>query len=191
LTTTATPLAPPDRGIRHFTKQQTPWSWAALFIGILALLLPIVATILILTAHGWTQECPEGVERTVCSPTDPLVKGLISPELGVVAFATIGVGAAAALLSFSQVRRVPNKHAREAAIAGAVLGLQAMALALVFLWFRGSNVDRFARNFLDIRLFAEFFDRFVNGAKNTLILSIAGAALGFALGLILRGQYLP
>jgi His/Glu/Gln/Arg/opine family amino acid ABC transporter permease subunit len=151
----------------------------------MAMLLPIIGTIVILTAYGWTQDCPEGVDRIVCSPTDPLVDGLLSPELGQVAYATIGVGALASLLTLTQIRRVPNKHAREAAIAGAVLGLQAIALTVVFLWFRSSNVDRFARNFLDVALFGDFFDRFVNGAKNTLILSVAGAALGFGLGLFL------
>ena len=185
MTTTATALAPPDRGLRHFAAQQTPWSWTALAVGIVALLLPFVGTAIILTAHGWTQDCPEGVDRIICSPTDPLVEGLLSPELGVVAYATIGIGALAGLLAISQVRRVPNKQAREAAIAGAVLGVQAIALAIIFLWFRGSNVDRFARNFLDVALFGDFLPRFVNGAKNTLILSFAGAALGFGLGLFI------
>jgi len=185
LTTTAIPLAPPDRGIRHFARQQTPWSWITLAIGIVALLLPFVGTAIILTAHGWSQDCPPDVDRTVCAPTDPLSEGLLSPELGTVAYATIGVGALAGLLALSQVRRVPNKQAREAAIAGAVLGVQAITLAMVFLWFRGSDVERFARNFLDVGLLGNFFDRFVNGAKNTLILSFAGAALGFGLGLFI------
>lgn len=185
MTTTAMPLAPPDRGLRYFATQQTAWSWAALAVGVLALLLPIVATIGILTAHGWTQECPEGVERTICSPTDPLSEGLSSPELGYVAWATVGVGVFAASLALAKARRVPNRQAREAAIAGAVMGLQAVVLAFIFLWFRGSGVDRFTRNFLDIRLWSDFFPRFVNGAKNTVILSVLGGALGMALGLVI------
>ena len=185
MTTTATPLAPPERGLKYFARQQTPWSWTALAVGIVALLLPVVGSAIFLTQYGWTQTCPEGVDRAVCAPTDPLVDGLTSPEVGMVAYAAIGVGVLAGLLALSQVRRVPNKQAREAAIAGAVLGLEAIFLAVVFIWFRGSNVDRFARNFLDIRLLGDFFPRFVNGAKNTLILSVAGAALGFGLGLFL------
>lgn len=185
MTTTALPLAPPDRGLRYFAAQQTGWSWAALIVGALSLLLPIVATIAILTAHGWSQECPPGVDRTVCSPTDPLSEGLRSPELGYVAWATIGVGVFAAALALARARRVPNKQAHEAAVAGAVLGMQAVMLAIIFLWFRGSNVDRFARNFLDIALWGQFFPRFVTGAKNTIILSVAGGALGMALGLLI------
>ena len=185
MTTTAKPLAPPERGLRYFAKQQTAWSWLTLAVGILALLLPFVASAIILTDYGWTQECPEGVDRITCSPTDPLVDGLLSPELGQVAYVTIGIGVVAAVLALLRARRVPNKQAREAAIAGAVLGLQAIVLAIVFIWFRGSSVDRFARNFLDVALLGEFFPRFVNGAKNTLILSFLGAALGFGLGLFL------
>ena len=53
MTTTATPLAPPERGIKHFAAQQTPWSWTALAIGILALLLPVLGPIVILAGYGW------------------------------------------------------------------------------------------------------------------------------------------
>jgi polar amino acid transport system permease protein len=184
---TATIESPPDRGIRYFAAQQNRWSWAILGVGILSLLLLFGGTILVLNAHGWTQQCAEGVERTVCSPTDPLTRGLVGWELGWVAFASIVVGviSAAAASFFVWARKAPNKHSREAAIAGAVLGGQAVVLAAVLLWFRGSDVARFSRNFLDIRLLGEFIPRFASGAKNTLILSIAGAALGFVLGLVI------
>ncbi len=185
MTTTAAPQAPPDRGIRYFAAQQTPWSWLTLGIGILALLVLFIGTGAILTAHGWTQECPEGVEASVCTSTAPLVEGFTSPELGILAYAVIGIGAASAALALLRARRVPNRQAREAAIAGAVIGVQAAVLALILLWFRASKVEVFTRNFLDIRIFDEFFPRFVNGAKNTLILSVLGGALGMFLGLII------
>ena len=153
LTTTAAPQAPPDRGMRYFAAQQTTWSWLALGVGVLALLALFIGTGAILTAHGWTQECPEGVEAAVCTPTAPLVEGLTSSDLG--------------------------------ALIYTVIGIQAAVLAGVLLWFRGSNVEVFARNFLNIRLLGEFFPRFVNGAKNTLILSLLGGGLGMFLGLIL------
>ena len=139
----------------------------------------------ILTAHGWTQECPEGADASVCTTTGPLVEGLTSPGLGILAWGAILIGIAAVVLVLLRARQVPNKQAREAAIAGAVIGVQAAALAGVLLWFRSSNVEVFTRNFLDIRLFGEFFPRFVNGAKNTLILSVLGGALGMFLGLII------
>lgn len=185
MTTTAAPQAPPDRGFRYFAAQQTNWSRLTLGVGILAVLVLIIGAGAILTAHGWTQECPEGAEASECSSTAPLVEGLTSPELGVLAYAVIGIGAAAAGLALWRARRVPNKQAREAAIAGAVIGVQAVALAVILIWFRASKVEVFTRNFLDIRIFREFFPRFVNGAKNTLILSVLGGALGMFLGLII------
>lgn len=185
MTITAAPQAPPDRGLRYFARQQTPWSWVTLGVGILALMALFVGAGAILTAYGWTQKCPPGSKAAECTPTTPLVEGLLSPELGALAVAVIGVGAVAAVLALLRSRSVPNKQAREAAIAGAVIGIQAAVLAGVLLWFRGSNVEVFARNFLDVRLLREFFPRFVSGAKNTLILSVLGAALGFFLGLVL------
>jgi len=65
------------------------------------------------------------------------------------------------------------------------LAWQAAVLGGVLLWFRGSSVELFSRNFLNVRLLGEFFPRFVNGAKNTLILSVLGGVLGMVLGLIL------
>jgi polar amino acid transport system permease protein len=184
---TATVESPPDRGIRYFAAQQNGWSWTILGVGILSMALLFGGTILVLNAHGWTQACAEGVDQSVCSPTDPLTRGLVSSELGWVALASIVVGAiaAAAAAFFVWSRKAPNKHARESSIAGAVLGAEAIVLAAVLLWFRGSNVERFARNFLNVRLLGEFIPRFASGAKNTLILSVCGAALGFILGLII------
>jgi His/Glu/Gln/Arg/opine family amino acid ABC transporter permease subunit len=185
LTTTAAPQAPPDRGFRYFAAQQTHWSRLTLGVGIAALIILLGGMVIILNAHGWTQECPEGAEASVCTPTAPLVEGLTSIELGLLAWAVIVIGVAAAALAVWRARSVPNRQAREAAIAGAVIGLQAAALAGVLLWFRASTVEVFARNFLNIRILSEFFPRFVNGAKNTLILSLLGGALGMFLGLIL------
>jgi len=185
LTTTAAPQAPPERGIRYFVAQQTTWSWVTLGVGILALLTLFAGVIGILNAYGWTQVCPEDAPQGTCAPTDPLTEGLLSPELGVLAWVVIGIGAVAATLAFSRARRVPNKQAKEAAIAGAVIGIQAAALAGVLLWFRSAGVELFARNFLNVRLLGDFFPRFVNGAKNTLILSFLGGGLGMILGLFL------
>ena len=44
--------APPDRGIRYFMAQQNTWSWAALWMGIGTLVLMILGTIAVLSAHG-------------------------------------------------------------------------------------------------------------------------------------------
>ena len=81
---------------------------------------------------------------------------------------------------------MPNKQAREAAIAGAVIGLQAAALAGVLLWFRGSNVEVLRPQLPQHpHCSASSSPVSCNGAKNTLILSLLGGALGMFLGLIL------
>jgi polar amino acid transport system permease protein len=212
LTTTPAEFeTPPERGLRYFARRQTPWSWVTLGVGILSMVVLFAGTIAILSNHGWTQQCPgafaEGVLDSVglgptilaaqeaagitpmravaCTPTTPLTEGLLSPELGILALVAIGIGAVAAALAVLRFRRVPNKQAREAAIAGAVIGIQGALLAAGLLWFRSSNVELFSRNFLNVRLLGDFFPRFVNGAKNTLILSVLGGALGMLGGLLL------
>ncbi|MBU1866444.1 MAG: hypothetical protein KKE89_08525, partial [Actinobacteria bacterium] len=61
-------LAPPDRGIRYFVAQQNGWSWASFWMGIGTLVMVMLGTLVVLTAHGWTQFCPEGAKATECSP---------------------------------------------------------------------------------------------------------------------------
>lgn len=193
--------APPDRGIRYFIAHQNAWSWAALGLGAVTLLTMIVGTIAVLTSHGWTNECPEGVQVTVCSPTDSLATGLTSDGLQTVMLLTLALGLITWVVGAVSARRYDNKPSKEATIAGAVLAVQGWFLALATGWFtglsvfgttvfEGSDVARFARNFLDFGLIAEYLTSpplpdFLTGAKNTLILSLAGAALGFIGGLFL------
>jgi polar amino acid transport system permease protein len=82
-------------------------------------------------------------------------------------------------------KRMPTKSAREGVISGAVLGVQGMLLASIYLWFLGGDVHLFARQFLKFDELPEFMGQFVNGAKNTLILAFSSQALGIALGLTL------
>jgi len=250
VTTATDALSPPDRGIRWFLSNQTQWSRAVFASGIAILAFYIIGAISVLTSFGWSGTCPEGVTRLECSPSDPLAEGLKSDGLGLVARITLVVGliiVAAAAVSW---KRMPNKSAREAVISGGVLAIQAVALAGFLLWFRGTDIDRFARNFLNISLIGQkagiawtaitdssasiakltlawataaaalagmyawlrktgtrlvvyaalvgagggllwglirvaSVPSFIKGAQNTLVLSSAGAVLGFALGLVL------
>ena len=77
-------MSPPDRGIRWFLANQTSWSRAVLGSGIAVLTFYIIGAIAVLTSHGWTGPCPEGVTRLECSPSDPLAEGLKSAGLGLV-----------------------------------------------------------------------------------------------------------
>jgi His/Glu/Gln/Arg/opine family amino acid ABC transporter permease subunit len=243
-------LSPPDRGIRWFLQNQTPWSRFMLGSGIALLAFYAIGSLSVLTNFGWTQTCPEGVTRLECSPSDPLAEGLQSDGLGLVALITVLGSLLVVAAVIASWKRMPNKPAREAVIAGGVIAAQALTLAGALLWFRGTDVDRFARNFLNISLigqkagiawdaltesigsilglavwWAAFaaaavgvyawlrksgtrmvvyaalagagggilwgiirvaqVPSFVKGAQNTLVLSSAGAALGFGLGLVL------
>ena len=168
---------PPDRGIRYFIRHQTSWSRVVLAAGIATLVFYLLGSILVLDAHGWTQTCPEGATRVECAPSDPLAEGLASDGLGLVATITIVAGIAVAIAGFATFRRQPSKPAREAAVAGAVLGLQAVSLAIVLIWFRGTDVDRFARNFLNIRLVGD-----EAGLAWSSITGSAGSILRFTVG---------
>jgi His/Glu/Gln/Arg/opine family amino acid ABC transporter permease subunit len=193
--------APPDRGFRYFIAHQNRWSWTTLGLGAATLLTMIVGTIAVLTSYGWTNECPEGVTVTECSPTDSLAAGLTSGGLQNVLLLTIVLAAATWAVAFVSWRSYENKPSKEATVAGIVLAGQGLVLAgatgwfvgleiLGFTVFQGSDVPRFARNFLDFSLIAEYLASpplpdFLTGAKNTLILSLAGAAIGFIGGLFL------
>jgi His/Glu/Gln/Arg/opine family amino acid ABC transporter permease subunit len=181
---------PPDRGLRYFIANQNHWSWLALGLGIATLLMMLLGPLLVLNSHGWTQECPEGVSVVDCSPTDPLAEGFMSDGLRLVIQVTQILAVATLIAVFISWRRYQNRQQKEATVAGGVLAVQGLALAVGLSWFRGSDVERFARNFLDLSLLKEYFmsppvPDFLNGAKNTLILSLLGAALGFGLGLML------
>lgn len=243
-------MSPPDRGIRWFLAKQTSWSRAVLGSGIAVLTLYIVGAIAVLTSHGWTGTCPEGVTRLECSPSDPLAAGLKSDGLGLVGMVTVVLGSLIVAAAIASWKRMPNRSAREAVISGGVLAAQAVALSGALLWFRGTDIDRFARNFLNFSLIGQktglvwdtvvdsigsiagvmltwaavaaglvgvyawlrktgprlviysaliaaggglvwglisvaSIPSFIRGAQNTLVLSGAGAALGFALGLVL------
>lgn len=148
-------IAPPDRGIRYFMANQNAWSWATLWLGIGTLLLVFLGTGAVLNAHGWTQTCPEGAKSTVCDPTDPLAEGIMSAGLGKLILATLILGLITLVVGFISMRVYQTKPSKEASIAGIVLATQGAAIALFLMWFRGSDVDRFARNFLDISLIGD------------------------------------
>lgn len=246
----AEPMSPPDRGIRWYLKNQTPWSRSVLGAGIAVLAFYIIGAISVLTSHGWSQVCPDGVTKLECSPSDPLAEGIQSGGMGLVAWMAVIAAAVVVVAAFSSWKRMPNHSAREAVIAGGVLAVQAATLAGALLWFRGTDVDRFARNFLNFSLIGQkagvawdtvtgsigsiaglmvswglvvaglvgvyswlrklgprivvysgligagggmlwgivrlaSVPSFVKGAQNTLVLSSAGATLGFAGGLVL------
>jgi polar amino acid transport system permease protein len=118
----------------------------------------------------------------VCHMTEALAS---SAETVVLAAAVL-LGAAAIFVGFGGYRRMPTKRSREQAIAGAVLGIQAVALAAVIVLFRSAgDPDRFFFHFLNLGVLEGSTGAFLNGAKNTVILAAVGEIGGIAMGLVL------
>ena len=167
--------APPDRGWRWFLRSQTTWSSSVLLTGIATLALLWVGTIAVLTSYGWSQDCPEGVTRAVCSPSDSLARGLGSGEVGVIIIIVGAVGVLAAVAALVTYQRMPNRPAREAVVSGGILGLLSLLLTMTFVWFRGTDLFLFSRNFLNFRRIGENI-----GLSAAAIADDLGAILTFA-----------
>jgi len=179
---------PPDRGVRYFIRNQNAWSWAALGLGIVTLATMIVGTILVLDAFGWTQFCPEQATASDCTSTEPLAAGLTSSGLGMVLRATFLLTLVTVGVAVVSWFRYQTQAAKEATVAGAVLALQGAMLALALGWFRGSDVPRFARNFLDLELLGSnvgFVWSEISGNFGSILMASIPWAINFAaLGLI-------
>jgi polar amino acid transport system permease protein len=161
----------PDRGVGHFISEQRPLSVAAALIGAASLLVLLVGTIGFITTRGWT-------------PSERLAGAISSTTVSVILVASLALGVTAAVLGFTIFRRLDTKPSREAAIAGAVVGIQTLLLGGVFAWFRAGDVAVFSRNFFEFSILSEFFGRFVRGAVNTVILALSGEGLGIVIGLV-------
>lgn len=247
---TAAMTRPPQRGWRFHLRHQTPWSRAHLIASLFVNLFFFAGTIAVLSSYGWSRVCPEDATRIECSPSDPLALGLQSADLRLVLQISIALGLVVAIAGLFTFKRMPTRSAREAVINASVLASQPILLAALLLWFQGTDVDRFARNFLNLSLIGQkagvawqdftaalpeivatslvwgggaagltaafvFWRRtgrrpiaiaavaglvggfiwgvvgvaeapsFIKGMQNTLVLSSAGASLGFGLGLVL------
>lgn len=161
----------PERGFRHFVREQTVLSAVTAATGAVSLLVLVAGTIAVTSAIGWT-------------PSQALADAMTSTAQLTVLAAAICLGALATAAGAAFFRRMPTKASRDAAVAGAVLGIQAVALGGLFFWFRSGDVEILARNFFEFELLAEFWPRFVRGAVNTVILALAGEGIGIAIGIV-------
>ncbi|MBD0338154.1 MAG: amino acid ABC transporter permease [Thermoleophilia bacterium] len=162
----------PDRGFRYVVREQTPLSAASALLGAGALGVLVVGTIGVLTSFGWT-------------PSQQLAEGITSGAQGAVLLVAAALGLAGVALGAWIYRRLPTKPSREGAVAGVVLGAQALVLVGLYWWFRSGNVDVFARNFFEFAILEEFATHFLRAAGNTIILALSGEAIGIAIGLVL------
>jgi His/Glu/Gln/Arg/opine family amino acid ABC transporter permease subunit len=135
-----------------------------------------------------TQECiAEGVERDftgvggVCN----ILEAFRSRAQTIVLLLAIITGVAAIIAGFWRYRNMPSKRMREQCIAGAVLGIQGLVVALVLLWVRQAELGTFVRVFFNIEVLEGYGSAFLRGARNTLLLAFAGEIGGIILGLVM------
>ncbi|HEX2241007.1 MAG TPA: ABC transporter permease subunit, partial [Actinomycetota bacterium] len=154
-------------------RDSSPPAVVAAAVGGVALALVIVGAALVLLLQGIT-------------PLESLQSGFRSHELDAVLIAGMVLGLGGAALGSGIMRRMATKVSREEAIAGAVLGGQALALGAFLFWFvNGDQMELFSLNYLYFEKLTPYVDDFVNGAKNTLILAFSSEFFGIILGLIL------
>lgn len=149
-----------------------PIAAGTLAAGAVALALVLGGTIGVVASYGFT-------------PYTSIVTALQSDTTAMVIIVGMILGAAASLAGYATYRRMPTKQTRERAIAGAVLGIQAVVLGAVLLWFRTGNPDRFTFHFLNFEVLEGSFGRFLLGARNTVLLAVVGEAGGIVIGLVL------
>jgi len=119
-------------------------------------------------------------------PYERLLEGFTSSATRTILWASAGIGAIAVLAGFRSYRRMPTKTARERAIAGGVLGIQALAVSLVAVAFQSlGEPEPFFRSFLNFEVLSGYGSTFLRSVMNTVILAFAGEAGGVILGLLL------
>ena len=193
-TAAGTQGGPPD------TRGPTaPLPLGILAAGIAALVVLLAGSVVVQVAQAnsgnvVTQECEAEGVRAETSGGSP-VKGAVGVCNIVEAIRSraqtliwgfgVAVGAAASVAGWTFYRRMPSKRQREQAIAGAVLGIQAVGLGLAAFWFRSGNVGTFARNFLNAEILEGSMDGFMRGIVNTLKLAFVGEFGGIVIGIVL------
>jgi polar amino acid transport system permease protein len=151
---------------------QTGSSLATFLIGLVAIILPVVGSVVLLLVGG------------VLS-SDDVVATINSPTQGLILWAGVALGALAFTLSLFIYKGMPTKAAREATVIGGALGIQAVALSAIYLLFRTGDPEIFVRNFFSLEQLRGLGDAFTRGALNTLILAFGGELMGIVIGLTL------
>jgi His/Glu/Gln/Arg/opine family amino acid ABC transporter permease subunit len=120
------------------------------------------------------------------TPFERLLSTFRSDATAVLLVSGIALGVLAIAGGFGRYRRMPTKRSREHAIAGAVLGVQAVIVGGVVVAFQTfGNPEAFFRSFLNFEVLAGDWHLFWRAASNTLLLAFAGEAGGIVLGLLL------
>ena len=163
----------PDRGWTRIREESSGFAPIVLALGIISLLLAIFGTFAVITTLGF-------------KPVPVLVESFKSPVLRVALLAAAGIGLVSGVVGAAIYRRMPTKVSKEQAVAGAVLGVQGLVIALLIFVFSLGDVKTFAVNYMDFAVFdKETRDAFLLGMWNTIRLAFVSEALGVVLGLVL------
>jgi His/Glu/Gln/Arg/opine family amino acid ABC transporter permease subunit len=182
--------APPDiRG------KSSPASATALALGIVALTAVLGGTIVLQLDYGFsarvlTQTCIElGLKPGITGATSVcnVVSALDSTTQSIFLWGGIAVGITAMIVGWGIYKKMDTIRRREQAVTGAIMGLEAVVIALVILAFRNGRPDLFAKNFLNFTVIGgAYFPRaFFSAMKNTVFLAFAGELGGIFIELFL------
>lgn len=169
----ATPQAvKPARDLAWVRQESTPVSLGVLAVGAIGVFLVIVGTAVVITLNGFT-------------PVEAIERGFKSNEIKFICLWSVVLGLGAAVAALFTARSMPTKVSREEAIAGGVLGAQAVVLGILLWMFSSGDVHKFAINYLDFAPVNKQFAAFLHGARNTVFLAFTSEVLGIVLGLVL------
>ncbi len=181
--------APPDtRG------RSSPISATSLWLGILAIGAVLGGLVFVqvnfaLSARQLTRECVDlGLTSDITGAVGVcnIVEGLRSSEQTALLYGGIVLGIAGMAVGWGTYKRMDTRRRREQAVTGAILGLQAVVIAIVLLLFRAGRPDLFAKHFLNFDVLGSYFPRsFFAAMKNTIFLAFVGEFGGIVIGLAL------
>jgi His/Glu/Gln/Arg/opine family amino acid ABC transporter permease subunit len=181
--------APPDtRG------RSSPVSATALWLGIASIAAVLGGTLFLQVNYAvsdrvLTPECIELAltpEITGALSVCNMVEAVRSDAQTMLLYGGIALGIGASALGWGVSKRMDSFRRREQAVTGAILGVQAVVIALVILAFRNGRPDLFAKNFLNFGVLGEYFPGpFFSAMKNTIVLAFGGEVGGIVIGLFL------
>lgn len=117
----------------------------------------------------------------VCNIVEALMDPLSTWSLAI----GIGLGAVAIVAGSATYRRMDSKRRRDQAVTGAIMGVHAITLAVLLLWFRSGTPGLFVKHFLNFADLEGYGGAFLLGARNTLLLAFLGELGGVIIGLVL------
>ncbi len=194
-----TPAVGEDVAAPDVRGPTSPWPLSIFMAGIAALVFVSVGTVGLqiwyaIDSPPLTPECvaaglvptyiPGQVNdaRGVCH----VVTAIRSNAQTVVLLMTVVVGVAAIVAGYSTYKKMDTRRKRDHALAGAILGIQAVAAAVLMFWFsKSSLLFPFVRNILNFTYVRGSFHLFLRAAGFTLFMAVLGELGGVILGLVL------